>query len=95
MNYGSKNAIFTKTVATKFFGLGGSTNTISVSFEWNASLVGEDVLIVLDGGFKSTTSDGSSGFESVLEMDSDVTSAGLDGYVGEGVSYENKMVIYL
>ncbi len=53
---------------------------VSESGERNTSLMGQDVLKIFDSGFQVLTLDGLSSFVGVLEMDSKITSGGLDSY---------------
>ena len=64
----------------EFLSLSSSTGVVSESGEGDTSLVGKDVLHVLDGSLQIETLDSSSGFESVLEVGSKVAGSGLDGY---------------
>ena len=68
----------------EFLSLGSSTGVGSESSERNTSLVGKDVLHVLDGSLQIETLDGSSGFEGVLEVSSNVAGHGLDSLSGDG-----------
>ena len=73
----------TKTVVSEFFSLGGSADTVSVSVEWDASSVGNNVLKVFNSDLETQTFDGHGSLIGVLEVDSDVTTAGLDSFSGD------------
>lgn len=76
--------------------LGGSTNRVSESSEWNGSLVVQDIGQVLLGLLQVPAVDGLGGFPGVLERDSQVSTAsgGRLSWVDWGGSVTNHCVVY-
>jgi len=64
----------------ELLGLSGSTNTTVESAEWNASLLLNDSVEVLDSISHSGSSNSGADFEGVLEVNADVGSSGLASY---------------
>jgi hypothetical protein len=76
----------------ELLGLSSSTNTTIESTEWNASLLLNNSVEVLDSISHSGSPDGSADFEGVLEVNADVCSSGLASYKKEKyIDYESYM----
>ena len=67
----------------ELLGLSSSTNTTVESAEWNASLLLDNSVEVLDSISHSGSPDGGADFEGVLEVNADVGSRGLASYKRE------------
>ena len=81
-NLGGLNGPTTLSVL-ELLGLSSSTNTTVESAEWNASLLLDNSVEVLDSISHSGSPDGGADFEGVLEVNADVGSRGLASYKRE------------